>query len=95
MIGDIIVIGLGAWLMASLLVDQDGPGQVFAHLRRLVGVRPNEVQSGLPALFSCVWCMSCWTAPAVYLVWEYVADWPVQVAAVAAVAIMVEQYQAR
>ena len=66
---------LAAWRLASLLVNEDGPGAVFARLRRWAGigyvVRQNadgqpeamRVSRGwLAEGLTCVWCVSVWTA---------------------------------
>jgi hypothetical protein len=58
---------LATWRLASLLVDEDGPFEVFAKLRDFVGVQydaysqprgTNEVSKAL----TCIWCTSVWTA---------------------------------
>lgn len=70
---DLVVLGLAAWRLASMLVDEAGPFAVFARLRRRVGLLPIPIKQGsvrvgrvattpLAELFACVWCMSVWTA---------------------------------
>lgn len=68
----IIVAGLGGWRLASLLVAEAGPWDVFARFRSRIGVPEfGEVKSGfLPGLFSCVWCMSIWTTALCWGLWE-------------------------
>jgi hypothetical protein len=57
---DLILVGLATWRLSSLLVSEDGPFDVFVHVRRAVGAeRPGEL-TGLATLFTCVWCMSVW-----------------------------------
>lgn len=68
----VVICGLAGWRLASLLVAEAGPWDVFERLRTRVGV-PNfgEVASGLiPGMFSCVWCMSVWTVALCWLLWE-------------------------
>ena len=71
---ELITRGLAAWRLASMLVDEDGPGGVFARLRHRAGLQSVPVRAGdgwqtvttaanpLAELFACVWCMSVWTA---------------------------------
>lgn len=71
---DLVVLGLAAWRLASMLVDEAGPGAVFARLRHRVGLRQIPIKADgvvtvsrvattpVAELFSCVWCMSVWTA---------------------------------
>lgn len=60
-----VLLGLGVWRLTSLLVEEDGPWDIFARLRHRVGVRYNEnskpfgknvVAEGL----TCMWCASIW-----------------------------------
>lgn len=71
---DLIEAGLAAWRLASLLVSEDGPGAVFARLRRAAGLRSIPVSTAtgwkemqvsdnaLAEALTCVWCISVWTA---------------------------------
>lgn len=65
-----VVVGLASWRLASLLVDEEGPGHVFARLRAAVGIPagPGELPDSLLAgILSCVWCASVWVAPVFWL----------------------------
>lgn len=66
---------LAAWRLASLLVNEDGPGAMFARLRRWAGigyvVRQNAegqpeamrvTRGWLAEGLTCVWCVSVWAA---------------------------------
>ena len=66
---------LAAWRVASLLVNEDGPGAVFARLRRRAGINYVVRQNGqgqpeamqvargwLAEGLTCVWCVSVWAA---------------------------------
>lgn len=84
---DVLIIGLASWRVASLLVNEEGPGLVFMRLRTMVGVveGPGEQSSGfLPLLFSCIWCMSVWTTLLAAGIW-YIE--PVAVMVIAAMTI--------
>lgn len=95
---ELVAIGLAAWRMASLLVHEPGPGQIFAHFRSLFGITHNKV--GEPtdwpntlgaSLFSCVWCMSIWTAFAAWGVWQWRWE-PVAILAASTIAIAAERW---
>lgn len=70
---------LAAWRLAHLIVHEDGPWDVFARLRYLVGVRwvvrqepagptPTRVATtSLAKGLTCLWCVSVWTATALRL----------------------------
>lgn len=70
MIQEAVLIGLAAWRLAHLLVEEDGPFDVLEWVRQAVGLHSGEVKGFLPSLFSCVYCMSVWTALLCYLLWE-------------------------
>ncbi len=65
---------LAAWRLAHLLVNEDGPGDIFARLRYRAGVRwsvirgPEGVtrarvaETGLARGLLCLWCVSIWSA---------------------------------
>lgn len=66
---------LAAWRLASLLVNEDGPGAVFARLRLRAGISYVVRQNGdgqpeamrvakgwLAEGLTCVWCVSVWAA---------------------------------
>lgn len=64
---EILLSSLAVWRISSLLVREDGPGDVFAKLRTITGVRYDEYSSPygtnfLSSLLSCVWCTSVWVA---------------------------------
>lgn len=60
-----ILLALAVWRLTSLFVEEDGPFDIFARLRSLIGVyydefsvkqSKNEIARGL----TCVWCASIW-----------------------------------
>jgi hypothetical protein len=61
---DFMIAALATWRVAALLVREDGPFDVFAHLRRLLG-------AGMAGrVLDCFYCTSLWVAApaAVWLV---------------------------
>jgi hypothetical protein len=71
---------LAAWRVASLLVNEDGPGAIFARLRRWAGIgyvvqmdgqgQPTSMRVAkgwLAEGLTCVWCVSVWAAAAFVL----------------------------
>jgi len=83
---DWLLTALAAWRLAYLLVEEDGPGAVFARLRYRAGVRvvPAQTadgqlttariaQTSLAQGLTCVWCVSVWTAGGLWALW---ALWP-------------------
>lgn len=96
MIEQVAIVGFAAWRVSSLLVHEDGPGDVFERLRQLVGVPSNgEVSGLLPSLLSCVWCVSIWTALGLWVVWEAWRPEPVVVLAAMSIAPFAERYLGR
>lgn len=66
----VLICGLAGYRLAWLLLYDDGPLDVFARVRAIVGVdEPGEVR-GLALLFSCPLCMTVWTASAAWVAWE-------------------------
>jgi len=71
----LVLTALASWRMASLLVNEDGPGAVFARLRRWAGIsyvvrqdgngQPAAMRvakGGLAEGLTCIWCVSVWCA---------------------------------
>jgi hypothetical protein len=83
---DVIIVGIAAWRIAHLLVLEDGPLSIFERIRTFIGLQPGPVQGFFPQLFSCMWCMTVWTALGAYLLWLLV---PIIVAVVAAMSIAI------
>ena len=52
----LIVAVLAVWRVTHLLAEEDGPGDVFVRLRRLLG------HSFLGGLLDCFYCLSLWVA---------------------------------
>lgn len=68
MLEEAILIGLAGWRIASLLVTEDGPYDIFRRIRFLfqpIGI-VDPRQGFFDGLFSCMWCMSVWTTLLMY-----------------------------
>lgn len=64
-----VIVGLAAWRVGHLLAIESGPGDVFEHLRRLLGVpKTGEIQGFFPKLITCVWCNTVWLAAGAWAV---------------------------
>lgn len=83
---DVLIVGLAAWRVASLLVHEDGPWSVFDRIRGRAGVYREGELSGPAKLLSCVWCTSVWCVPPL---WALHSAAPVAVAMLAAMAVAV------
>lgn len=60
---DLLILILATWRLSSLLATEPGPFDVFARLRRLVGVRNDGGPYGTNVVsraIICVWCVSVW-----------------------------------
>ena len=94
-----LLVGLAGWRVASLLVQEDGPFEVFTRLRKLAGHDEVEVLTMEPehwfkgffySIFGCVWCMSIWTVGGAWWLWE-ASPAAVALGAASAVAILVQR----
>lgn len=58
------LLALAVWRISSLLVNENGPFDIFQRLRFSVGVRWHGASSvpetELAKVFLCLWCMSFW-----------------------------------
>ncbi len=62
---DVLILALATWRLTSLLVNEDGPFEVFAKLRHLCGVRLDEQSctygtNWFAKGLACFWCCSSW-----------------------------------
>lgn len=72
---ELLIYGAATWRIASLLVRERGPFDVFVRIREKVGILHDDEKEpvGYPETFfgellSCVWCSSIWVA----LLWGFV-----------------------
>ena len=86
MVEQAVLIGLAAWRITSLLVNEAGPFDIFECLRSFIGVKSGLVEGFFPTLFSCIWCLSIWIVISCYLLWVLE---PVVIILLAAMAIVV------
>lgn len=95
---EFVVVALAVWRVSSLLVNEEGPLDIFVRLRKFVGVKYDEFSQPygtnfISKLFACVWCMSIWlSAPAalVLIVFPKFAFYASLLFAISAVAIIIE-----
>lgn len=68
----VLVCGLCGWRLASLLVTEDGPFDVFRRIRLRFGLDEDTmlIDGFWMKLLSCVWCCSVWTTALAWLWWE-------------------------
>ena len=73
---ELLIMVLATWRLASLFVSEDGPFNVFRHIRCLFGVKHHDDGSvaqipdrTLAKLITCMWCMTLWMAAVVYGLW--------------------------
>lgn len=85
----LLLLGLASWRLASLLMRERGPFDVFGRLRTRLGVDRAGEMGEWQELFSCVWCLSIWTALILY-----VFRFPLllYVLAASTIAIAIERY---
>ena len=69
---ELVAASLATWRLTALLVYDRGPFAIFLRLRERLGITHDDngdptswPDGGLGRLFTCVWCLSFWTAPAV------------------------------
>lgn len=85
---EVVFIALASWRLASMLVREEGPFNIFSRWRDLV-IGEGEV-TGFGKMFSCMWCMTWWTSSIFYCIWEFFTP-PVIIFAASAVAVLVEE----
>jgi hypothetical protein len=86
-----VLVGLAAWRIAVLLVNEDGPWDLAERLRDLAGVNKPGPMRGISKLLTCVWCTSFWTALIMAAIFLWVWAPPVELVSVAGVALLLER----
>lgn len=90
----LLMAALATWRVSSLLVNEDGPGDLLLKFRYRVGTHEldeyDRPLSNLGKLFACVWCMSVWVSVIVAVV-AITPFWVVLIPlALSAVAILIQ-----
>ncbi len=69
---ELVAAAFATWRITALLVFDNGPFGIFLRLRERLGIVHDDngdpsswPDGGLGRLFTCVWCLSFWTALAV------------------------------
>jgi len=76
---NLILSTLATFGFSALIVDYDGPGEVFVKLRAKV------------KLFRCVVCLSVWVAPIILGLIAYQQMWVIYTLATVGVIILIER----
>lgn len=62
---ELFILGLATWRLTSMLVNEEGPWNLFVKFRYMIGIRydvhsERVTTNVLAYLLSCVWCSSVW-----------------------------------
>jgi len=66
----LLMLVLACWRLTSLLVEENGPFDIFAKFRHLIGIRNIEGSKTpygtnvVAEMMSCLWCCSMWVGAA-------------------------------
>ena len=91
-----LIVALAVWRVSSLLVNEDGPFDIFAKIRYWVGVRFNQLSEpyGINVIskgLTCVWCTSVWiSGVGAIFISANILEYIVLVMALSAAAIVIE-----
>lgn len=91
-----LILALATWRLSNLLVNEDGPADMFLYLRSFVGVREfaDEQPNAVAGAFTCIWCMSVWVGALFgmgWLTWGEPVMWLALPLALSAVAIVMDK----
>lgn len=99
---EIIIFGLATWRIASLLVNEEGPYNIFEKIRVWSGIRhglDGEIELVPPNLtagiLSCVWCCSIWSAFGLWVfhaIFPETATWFATALSLSAIAIIFDKF---
>jgi len=92
---ELLTLGLATWRISSLLVEEDGPFDFFAKMRRKIGITYNEYSQKvgsnvLAEMLTCMWCTSFWVAIAICLLFDASLSFTRSLA-VGAIAIIIDR----
>lgn len=73
---ELLILALATWRIASLLAREDGPWDMFAHLRDFFGVYYDtfsqaQAKGFFGKLIVCVWCNSVWVGATLALLYWF------------------------
>lgn len=95
-----LILALATWRISSLIVNEDGPGDIFTRLRVLAGVRydgetfQQTADNVIAGAFMCIWCMSIWVGLILMIAYSLLPQptlWIATPLAFSAATIMVDQ----
>ena len=86
----VIICGLAGWRLASLFISEDGPLSVFERFRKFIGIKSGPIIGFLPTLFSCIYCLSIYSAFIAYGIYVILPE-AAMIMAIAAVIILVDK----
>lgn len=100
-----IILCFATWRLSNMLVHEDGPFHVFRRVREWVGIIHDDAGEVLQTpdrffsnLLSCTWCTSMWVGTVWALLWFFLSDVSVWVAApfaLSAGAILIDKFVER
>lgn len=69
---ELIILGLATWRISHMIVNEEGPYEIFDKLRYKVGVQYTEDLepfgwNPIAEIFICVYCMSVWVGGVLFL----------------------------
>lgn len=98
----LFIVGLVVWRISNLLVNEEGPFDIFVLLRRIVGVRYDEYsvaygKNVVARALTCVWCTSFWVSlvccPLVFIgISANIPDIILAVLALNSIAILINEF---
>jgi len=80
---DLLILSLATWRLARLLAAEAGPGNSLTKTRE---------RFPLGGVFDCLYCVSVYTAIAVYAAWLYLPNDIIYVAALTGGAMLLHRY---
>lgn len=75
---NILLLGLAAWRLSSLIANEDGPWKIFKRIRDWAERSCEKYwwcrEFGLYDFFSCEWCNSVWICSGITLAWFFAGN---------------------
>jgi hypothetical protein len=100
---EFIIVGLAVWRLSSLIVNEDGPFEVFAKFRDFSGVRYDSFskpygKNQFANLITCVWCTSVWVGLLLatgYFLAPTVTIWVSVPLGLSSLAVIIEEFNSK